>query len=56
MDCDDHSNAFSPKKHPDAGMKTHKVTKDHKRAAIHPQHHTKGQLPSQMNPDHGPRG
>lgn len=53
MDCDDHHSKFKGHKHPDANHKPSFMA-DHERGAAHPQHHTKGQLRSQMNPDHGP--
>lgn len=52
-DCDDHSTKFAPKKHPEFGSKGDKMNADHQRGAAHPMHHTKGQMRSQMQPDHG---
>ena len=54
FDCDQHHEAFSPKMHPEFGSKGNKHLHDEARAAKHPKHHTKGMMPSQMNPDHGP--
>lgn len=52
--CEDHSAKFAPKMHPDAKKDTSVMVADHKRGAAHPQHHTKGMMKAQMNPDHGP--
>lgn len=52
--CDDHSSAFSPKVHADGTKNDSKHIPDHKRGVGHPAHHTKGKMPSQLNPDHGP--
>lgn len=52
--CEDHGKKFSPKKHPDHGKAMAEIVPDHARGAPHPQHHTSGQMRSQMNPDHGP--
>lgn len=52
--CDDHHTVFAPKKHPEFGSKGDKHLRETERGAAHPQHHTKGQMPSQLQPDHGP--
>lgn len=57
-ECDHHHVTFSPRKHPDHGHKEpnrgYSPLPPHKRGAAPPAHHTKGKLPSQLNPDHGP--
>lgn len=52
--CDDHCDAFAPQMHPEGMKKGGESLPDHKRAVGHPAHHTKGKMPSQLNPDHGP--
>lgn len=52
--CDDHCTAHAPKVHPDHGKPNNKMNADHQRSVGHPAHHTKGSMPSQLNPDHGP--
>lgn len=57
-DCMDHHAAFAPRKHPDYGWgepnRGYSPMHDHHRGAGHPAHHSKGKLPAQLNPDHGP--
>lgn len=53
-DCEDHGTKFAGKKHPDHAKPTHVTIPDHKRSAGGPAGHTKGKMPSQLNPDHGP--
>ena len=53
--CDDHAKAHAHKTHPDRNM-GHEALPDHKRGVAGPAHHTKGSMPSQLNPDHGPHG
>jgi len=54
--CDDHCDTFAPRKHPDAKAHGHESTlpDNHKRGVGHPAHHSRGKLPSQLQPDHGP--
>jgi hypothetical protein len=52
--CDDHHKTFAGKKHPDGKHNDGKHLHDHQRAVGHPAMHTKGKLPSQLNPDMGP--
>lgn len=52
--CDAHQEAFAPKVHPEINRKGGEHLPEHKRGAIHPQHHTRGKMRAQMNPDHGP--
>jgi len=54
FDCDDHAVAHAPKVHPEHNSKGNKHLHEHERGAAHPQTHTKGMMPSQLNPDHGP--
>jgi len=55
--CEDHHKTFAGKTH---GDRAHLPGKgeagwlpDHKRTSGPPGHHTKGKLPSQLNPNHG---
>lgn len=55
--CDDHAAMAAHVPHPDGsghGDKHNKHLHEGMRAAMHPQHHSKGKMPAQMNPDHGP--
>lgn len=52
--CEDHATTHKPKKHPEFGSKGDKMVGDHQRGAGHPKNHTAGQMPSQLQPDHGP--
>lgn len=56
--CEDHSTKFAGLKHmdhPDHSKADGKhLHGDHERAAAHPAHHSKGMMPSQLNPEHGP--
>lgn len=54
FDCDQHHEKFAPKMHPEHMSKGDTHLEDHERSAAHPQHHTKGKMRAQMNPDHGP--
>lgn len=54
--CEDHAEAHPFHEHPDGKHKNDKHMADHERGAGHPAHHTKGKMPSQLNPDHGPHG
>lgn len=53
--CSDHSNyAGGHHVHPDAGRKEgYTPLPEHRRGVGHPAKHSKGKLPSQLNPDHG---
>lgn len=51
--CEDHSTKFMGRKHPDGKNKGDRTNPDHMRGVGHPAMHTKGKLPSQLNPDHG---
>ena len=53
-ECPMHHEAFAPKVHADGTKFDGKHLHDHKRGVGHPAHHTKGKMPSQLNPDHGP--
>lgn len=57
QDCEDHGMKFGGKPHPDkhAGVRA-KNLKEKNRGAAHPAKHTAGKMPSQLNPDHGPKG
>lgn len=55
--CTDHADMVPHHKHPDGSGHMDKHAKhlhEHMRAAPHPQHHSSGKMPAQMNPDHGP--
>lgn len=52
--CDDHEDMTPHHKHMDAGKSHESPLHDHERGAGHPAHHSKGKMPSQLNPDHGP--
>src|ERR1043166_9658780 len=52
--CKDHHEEFAPHVHMDGGHHNNTHLHDHQRGAGHPAHHTKGKMPSQLNPDHGP--
>lgn len=52
--CDAHHEAFAPKMHPEHMSKGDKHLMEHQRGAAHPAKHTKGRMPSQLQPDHGP--
>lgn len=56
-DCEDHGMKFGGKPHPDkhAGVRASHLP-NHKRGAGPPGKHTPGKMPSQLNPDHGPKG
>lgn len=55
FDCDDHADMVPHVKHPDGEDSKHnKHLHEGARGAVHPQHHTSGKMPAQMNPDHGP--
>ena len=53
--CEDHHEKFRGKVHKDRkhnpGMG---YAPDHKRGVMHPQMHSRGKMPAQINPDHGP--
>ena len=52
--CDEHHTVFAPRVHPEGMRKGGESMPDNsKRGVGHPAHHTKGHLPSQLNPDHG---
>lgn len=52
--CEAHHEKFAGKAHPDGKHNNNKHLHEHQRAAGHPAKHTKGQFPSQLQPDHGP--
>lgn len=54
FDCDDHADMVPHIPHPDGQGKHNKHLHDHQRGVGHPAHHTKGKMPAQLNPDHGP--
>lgn len=54
MTCDDHCDQFKPRVHPEGNRKGGESVGDHMRGVGHPAHHSKGKMPSQLNPDHGP--
>lgn len=51
--CEDHSSAFAPRMHPEGNRKGGEHLPDHKRGVGAPAMHTKGKMPSQLQPDHG---
>lgn len=55
-ECEDHGSKFGGRKHPDANRKRDLPMVEPKRGAGHPAHHTKGKMPSQLAPNHGPLG
>lgn len=52
-DCEDHHSKFAGKAHPDRSHVPSNMP-EHKRGAAHPAHHSKGKMPAQLQPDHGP--
>lgn len=52
--CEDHAEAHAFHEHPDGKHKNVNMMADHERGVGHPAHHSKGKMPSQLNPDHGP--
>lgn len=54
-ECESHGSKFGGLKHMD-GMHDPGMgyAPDHKRGVGAPAHHTKGKMPAQLNPDHGP--
>lgn len=52
--CDDHHEMFAPKMHSEGTKNDSKHLHDHQRGVGHPAKHTKGKMPSQLQPDHGP--
>ena len=54
--CEQHEDMAEHHEHMDRHMTHEAPMHDHERGAGHPAHHTKGKLPSQLNPDHGPHG